>query len=579
MSEKRSIGFGFIGLGIISIVILAVLARPTVSAGLFERQILNSSEALAPPAASIEGTVTADGRPLPEAEVFLAPVGSHRWQAHILTDDSGRFELKGLARRAYNVMASYPGYVMDDVSEVRQYRYVGDVITIHLAKGGVLTGKVTDEDGDPIVFAQLRAKPAPGEKLAGASLNRDWAETDDRGIYRIFGLEPGSYVVALTSIGERHEGWPDDQTAIYHPSSSRDGATKVTVGLGEEATAIDIHFQKHMGRTIRGVVQGASVQAGSKDRIEIKLLRSPTGEEETRTAAGDDAGSHSFKLSAVSDGEYLLRALYWSDGKNQYTGSASRAVTVNGKDIAGADLTLIPYGYLAGRVVLEPSKEWSDCKTVRPLQPEELVLTVARAGNQRTGNKFEESGERFSPNEQGVFEIPVPGAGDFVLQANLPERGWYLQSIADKQSAGKSTYGPLSIKSGERRSGLTITLSPGAASIAGHVILPSQSNRTAKQCRLLLVPAEKPNDLTRYVQAPIRNDGTFYFANVAPGKYKLAALDDSDPRDDSAFLPAPVSVIEMAAIQKAAANEEIVDVKPCSKVTGFEFRPKAVVDK
>jgi len=569
MSDSRNIRLGLIGLGIIPIVILAVLARASLSTGRVQSQI---------PAGSIEGTVMADGRPLPEAQVFLALTGSHQWQTRVFADDSGRFEMHGLARRAYTVMASYPGYVMDDVSEVRGYRYAGDVITIHLARGGVVTGRVTDEDGDPVVFAHLRAIPAPGEKLASASMNWDGAETDDRGVYRIFGLEPASYFVAVTGVGERHQGWADDQTAIYHPSSSYDHATRVTVGRGEEAAGVDIRIRNTKGKTISGVVLGASTQAGPKDRIEIKLLRSLTGREEKRSAANDDGGRPSFTLSGVADGQYLLRALYWSDGKNQYTGSASRDITINGKDITGAFLTLTPYGYLAGRVVLEPLKESSDCKTIRPLHPEELVFTAARVRQPGTGNKSEESADYFSPNEQGVFEIPVQGAGDFVLQAHLPERGWYLQSVADKQVTGKSTYAPFPMKSGERRSGLTVTLSPGAASFGGRAILPGQSNQAAKQCRLLLVPGEQQltGDLTRYAQAPVRNNGTFYFANLAPGKYRLVALGDSDQRDDTSFLPMPISTSGMARIQRAVAGEEVVDVKPCSKVTGFEFRPKAV---
>jgi len=53
-------------------------------------------------------------------------------------------------------------------------------------------------------------------------------------------------------------------------------------------------------------------------------------------------------------------------------------------------------------------------------------------------------------------------------------------------------------------------------------------------------------------------------------------LGDSDQRDDTSFLPMPISTSGMARIQRAVAGEEVVDVKPCSKVTGFEFRPKAV---
>ena len=76
-------------------------------------------------------------------------------------------------------------------------------IAMQLPRGGVITGMVLDERGEPAVNAFVRAMRfmMMGGRAAAAAVRRD--TTDDRGIYRIHSLQPGDYAVCATSAQHR----------------------------------------------------------------------------------------------------------------------------------------------------------------------------------------------------------------------------------------------------------------------------------------------------------------------------------------------------------------------------------------
>ena len=61
--------------------------------------------------------------------------------------------------------------------------------------GGVITGKVADEDGKPVIAQGVGAfrLDQQGKRDNTAAFQMLMWQTDDRGVYRIFGLEPGIF--------------------------------------------------------------------------------------------------------------------------------------------------------------------------------------------------------------------------------------------------------------------------------------------------------------------------------------------------------------------------------------------------
>src|SRR6185436_9913402 len=112
---------------------------------------------------SIKGRVVGEGnRPVPGASVIAFPVNLTNNQALITSllrpatsDAEGKFELTGLSPGAYTMTANSPGYVLSE-SDSSPFHRPGETVTLTLVKGGVITGKVTNSSGEPLVGASVR---------------------------------------------------------------------------------------------------------------------------------------------------------------------------------------------------------------------------------------------------------------------------------------------------------------------------------------------------------------------------------------------------------------------------------------
>ncbi len=89
------------------------------------------------------------------------------------------------------------------------------------------------------------------------------------------------------------------------------------------------------------------------------------------------------------------------------------------------------------------------------------------------------------------------------------------------------------MKAGDHIDGISITISRGAAYVAGTVVPAMEGGTVPARTRVCLVPAEpeRASDVLYYKQATIEGGGKFVIANIPPGKYRAvavpAALDDS----------------------------------------------------
>ena len=82
-----------------------------------------------------------------------------------------------------------------------------DNIQLQMPRGGVISGVVVDEVGDPIFGVPVRVwryVNRNGTRELTATSNSD--TTDDRGQYRVSGLVPGEYVVCAAPRDELMAG-------------------------------------------------------------------------------------------------------------------------------------------------------------------------------------------------------------------------------------------------------------------------------------------------------------------------------------------------------------------------------------
>src|SRR5256885_16293811 len=153
---------------------------------------------------AISGRVVSEsGQPLSGVNVSLSAIGSNGGQ-RTTTDNEGNFKIQGLDGGIYRIFLNSPGYVVQFPNDSMPTYRPGETASLTLLKGGVIAGTITNMAGDAVVNINVRAfqvRDAEGKKLVTPGFAQP-KFTDDRGYFRIYGLQPGTYVVAAGGQGQ-----------------------------------------------------------------------------------------------------------------------------------------------------------------------------------------------------------------------------------------------------------------------------------------------------------------------------------------------------------------------------------------
>src|SRR5262245_17973950 len=537
--------------------------------------------------------VTEDGNGLPGVTVTLTPVAadrraiSGRPQNRTFTDEDGNFKVTGLAPLVYSVNASgvkgyVPGPIPVSEGQDSGYHRIGANVTINMIKGGAITGRVTNATGEPLIGVQVNAamaRGAEGNSDRGGSGNLRF--TDDRGVYRIYGLSPGTYVVFTRNRFHPFPSPYDNDGPTYYLSSTRETAAEITVTSGGEASGVDIRYRGDRGHAVSGSISFSGEPGWASRTLMVALTNTVTGV--VRSDA--DFFRERFAIYAVTDGEYEITARWLLLSNEEVIASASRRVVVKGADVGGIELKVLLMGSIAGKFALEATS--GVCESERTWSLEEALLAI------RPGTKPGEATparNRTVVNgltEKGEFTVYYLAADQYFLAPRLPNETWYVKAIiapsstsASANTRGAAARGALSadisrngitLKAGEKITGVVATIADGAAGLSGKAPTPTDGSRLPARLRIHLIPAEAraADDALRYAEAYARSDGSFSLSNIAPGKYWLVAraAPDDEPNDGP---PAPAAwdAIERAKLWKEAeAMKTEVELKPCQRVT------------
>lgn len=596
--------------------------------------IVGAQQPEAPKTGAIKGRVLSDdGQPMANIPVTAIPVGRNQARrqaaapaqpdpggrvaqavqtiqnapsiqpiapAQVITDDDGNFEFSNLIPANYAISAAAPGYVSplpednedEDGNRSNLYR-LGDVASITLIKGGVITGKILNANNEPLTGVTVNAirignlKGEPDELSAARGFARGW-RTDDRGEYRIYGLNPGTYIVQAGQLGQGNRGPGamlspfSNDAPTYYPSSSRDAAIPFVVHAGSELSGIDIRYRGEKGRSVGGKVVIAQTTRSTTTQpaptnfsaIEIRLYVSGTDSVIATTFQNERANS-GFAMYNLPDGEYEIFARRPGAAGESDSVSERRPVSVRGADVSGIQLSLTPLALLSGKILLEKPLV---CPSPRQSFLEEVFLTAQRE-NAGSSNRTSVS-QSAVPMPDGEFTLRNLEAGRWRLQTQLPDENWFIRSIKPVATATAAQRRPataatplanfgqagIQLKSGEKLTGVIVTLAEGAAGLKGTL-----ANAKGKR-QIHLIPAEKENadDVLRYAQTNTTGEGAFQFKHIAPGRYFVLA---KPANDDSSKLAWDAS--RRAALRKEAeAAGNIVELSACQRIDGFKLSVK-----
>jgi hypothetical protein len=518
-----------------------------------------------------------------------------------MVDAGGSFRVDGLDPLAYFVWANIPGFISDTVpNEQRRYYHLGDSVTLTLTKGGVISGTVSSSTNTAVVNTTVRAfrvRDENGQAVQNVIPARE-RFTDDRGYYRLYGLQSGFYVISAGGAG-RFSGFPnqyDSDAPTYAPSSTRDTATEIFVRSGDEATA-DIQYRGEPGHSISGTLAGlVTTQATmfSGATIQLTDIRSRAA---IMFASASSQNNYGFSFYGVSDGEYeVFASRYSSSGDTSV--SEARRIKVSGADVSGINLSLFSLASISGRLVLE-SVPKAECVKRRSTALQETVIGGRRM-IQETKTPRSAAKTQTATNEVPIsfanqnFESIPDTKGEFILRnmhnglyrfgTQFPENGWYLRAITmgtppamAKPSDPNIPRDGLTLKTGEKVSGLTVTITEGAAALRGHLVA-AEGQRVPAGLRVYLVPAERESaeNVLRFFEAAADTSALFAIDNIAPGRYWLIVrpADEGDPAKVKPIRQE--TALRARVLREAEALKKEIAFKPCEQAEDYELPWTAV---
>jgi Carboxypeptidase regulatory-like domain len=561
------------------------------------QQAAGSTKPSEKPNGSITGrVVNSAGEPLPGAVVYANSLSASIRAQSGTVDTAGEFVIEGLEAGLYRVLAGAPGYVQEsqpDYTDSQSYYHIGDSVTIRLIKGGVITGTVTGPKG-PLVAVGVyayRVRDETNKPLTSSMVFRERA-TDDRGVYRFYGLLPGSYLISAAKprIGLIAPTAYDNDIATYFPSSTRDTASEVVVREGEEVTA-DIQYRAEPGHAISGKVAGVGEsQTEFSSSVSINLTSVRDGSSNVGTSASSN-DNFSFAFYGVADGEYELSALQFLQTREEFRSPPQRVI-VRGADVTGIILTLAPLASIEGRLVFESDPK-AGCGKRRETAAQETIVFGRRYEPEKKANFAAKTAPLADvsllatnhvstgvADAKGSFTLRNLPPGSYRIDPRAPAGGWYLRSlaigatqpVAARDSGHLVARDGVTLKSGERLSGLTVTFTEGAASIRGRVSVAANQSLPPRM-RIYLVPAEPDSreNLLRFFEGTVANNGTFAMGNLAPGRYWVMAQPAVESDLNNVKSIKSDSAFRSKVLRDSEALKKEIVFKPCDRTTDYDL--------
>ena len=465
-------------------------------------------------AATVTGTVylRADTtrRPLEGASVLARAADGNELLQTVPTDAEGRYLLRDLPNKKISLSASRPGYTSLAIAGAEPSLLLdlgADEAVANadfdMLPGGVITGRVTDAAGDPLENVQVAAWRimhfGGDHRAAGPS-----ATTDDRGIYRIFGLDAGRYVLLARSMNPlRDAGLPP----AYFPGTPQESrAREIEIIPGAELAGMDIAMGAGPSYTIAGRIIGV-------DREQIKQVSVFVSSAELNSAAGigravsaDEAGS--FRFLGLPAGTYSLTA-FLRGGPTLGTPALARQVIELRSDLSGLIIHPTRPGHISGRVIFSQFSGRS--------KPESVAVRLSDTGR---GIGFRPpSATASAPDYKFDFADVPPGGYLLRLAALLP--GAYLK----KQGASLLETPEVTLVEGESAT-IDLEVAFGLARVSGVAKAPGTGAPLAEaRVGLTSIPATaKPSAASmQFRTAKADQRGRWEIGDVPPGEYRICA--------------------------------------------------------
>jgi hypothetical protein len=468
---------------------------------------------------AISGTVVdaVTARPVPQVKVFAGPLADQSDSpppVRRLTNAKGDFCFERLSAGSYKVVAKKLGYL--DITYGQQHANGPSLpvmvsadrteppLILKIMPQATISGVVTDADGDPIPYGQVRLYKRLLVQSSPSDVNSEWA--DEQGRFRLWGLAPGTYYVsALPAFPSPSRMSRTDNRSLDssgHPVREREvetfykgaltaaGATPIAIKGGQEITGIAIPIQTASSRRIAGRVSWA-VKSSGLPRIWLEIM----GEGLRAAATVENDGR--FHADGLTPGVYTLFA---------YTPNMDRFSQRQQVDVTEQD---------ADGILLQPN-EPVDINVSVHLEGSKTALAfdqVVVEGRNRS-NGF---GSRVNEDGTWHFGRLPPDVYHFGFWPN-PEHYFVKSVLVD----GEFQPGNMVDWQGRLPQNIEVVLALSTSVITGMVT----NGKEPVPAVTIVLMNEATQESVKQQRVPA--GGQFEIKPLAPGKYRLYALEDFD---------------------------------------------------
>jgi hypothetical protein len=484
-------------------------------------------------------------------------------------------------------------------------------LQMQIVPGGVVSGRVTDQNGQPVVYSPVQilkiAYDANGEISPALATS---LYTNDLGNFRAFWLPPGSYVVNAASgtlstfanhgttnpsnsdnsipatmvsqtsrIGANApaDSRPPALATLYYPNTPDvRNAEVINLPAGGEVAGIDLRLSplSSSGNPVllRGVVVdslGRQVEGNFGISVTDWPVPLPSTSASvrvitTRAPSTANPGAEVYVMDngkfegTASSGTYQIRA-------TQAQLSGRTVIDVVNRDL-DVTVPLRPPSTVSGKIVIDGA----------PANSVDLTGIVAGI---HTAPAFQFSGVvgsdgRFAiegaiPGDYRVFIAPFISApavpGNRPSSPSPPRLPAALQNAYVKAIRSDNTdltNGMLRVEGNGPAPAIEVVLGLNAGVVTGRVVNARQEP-VSQATVVLLPPGQPPFRSDRYRTFTTGADGLFQFSGVPPGNYRVFAWEDIDPggwfnRSYLADVESYASILEIAEGQKKDLEVRVI---------------------
>jgi hypothetical protein len=399
-------------------------------------------------------------------------------------------------------------------------------VNFSMVKGGVITGRITDADGRPVIQQQVRlfrAEVADSRVATQQTPQRQYypintSVTDDRGIYRMFGLRAGSYKLSTGRSDETFSpGGPNriSYKEVFYPDATElTKGTVLEVSEGSETTNIDIALGRPIDTySAAGRVTGENGEPVPNTRYGLQRVLNVADRAEYVNATLITNNIGDFVVEGLIPGKYSVFAMPETNSEFRTDGATFEIIDSN---VSGITVRLVRGASLSGIVVLDSDDKAAASRISRL----ELRAYVQKLHEIATGQVANSS--RSTLNADGSFRIAGLPAGNAIL--SLGSRVFTSEDmrnfvISKIEREGTVYSRGVEIKDGEQLTGLRVVVTYGNAVLRGVVEFSNGPLPVGARIGVRLV---KPGEQGSFMRPPtVDNRGRFVAEAVPPGTYEV----------------------------------------------------------